>query len=94
MRIKLRKGTCKPKIFPIKFLATSCADKTPKEFCIDKPMKWPSGDRANFKFHEETEAILNEQINMELKTFYHYLSMVIQKINIFILSYLVLFKYI
>ncbi|XP_043525813.1 soma ferritin-like [Frieseomelitta varia] len=74
-KIKFHKGTCKPKIFPIKFLVTSCADKTPKEFCINKPMKWPSDDRANFKFHEETEAILNEQINMELKAFYHYLSM-------------------
>ncbi|CAD1468605.1 unnamed protein product, partial [Heterotrigona itama] len=73
--VKLRKGTCKPKIFPIKFLATSCEDKTPKEFCIDKPMKWPSGNRANFKFHGETEAILNEQINTELKAFYYYLSM-------------------
>lgn len=38
-------------------------------------MKWPSGEPANFKFHQETEAILNEQINAEFKAFYHYLSM-------------------
>ncbi|CAL7936849.1 unnamed protein product [Xylocopa violacea] len=45
------------------------------DLCIDKPMKWPSGKPANFKFHQETEAILNEQINAELKAFYYYLSM-------------------
>ncbi|XP_076641178.1 soma ferritin-like [Halictus rubicundus] len=38
-------------------------------------MKWPSGKPAKFKFHEETEAILNAQINAELKAFYYYLSM-------------------
>lgn len=39
-------------------------------------MTWPNGNPAKFKFHEETEAILNEQINAELKAFYYYLSMV------------------
>lgn len=68
---KLYKGICKPKLFLAKFLATSCKD----EFCIDKPTKWPSEKPANFKFHQETETILNEQINTELKAFYHYLSM-------------------
>ncbi|XP_018307678.1 soma ferritin-like isoform X1 [Mycetomoellerius zeteki] len=45
------------------------------EMCIDKPTKWPSGRRANFDFHEETEAAMNEQINVELMAFYYYLSM-------------------
>ncbi|XP_018343501.1 PREDICTED: soma ferritin-like [Trachymyrmex septentrionalis] len=45
------------------------------EVCIDKPTKWPSGERANFDFHEETEAAMNEQISVELKAFYYYLSM-------------------
>ncbi|XP_072755817.1 soma ferritin-like [Anoplolepis gracilipes] len=46
------------------------------EMCIDKPMKWPkNGKRTNFNFHDETEAIINEQINVELKAFYYYLSM-------------------
>ncbi|XP_018397668.1 PREDICTED: ferritin, heavy subunit-like [Cyphomyrmex costatus] len=43
--------------------------------CIDKPTKWPSGKRVNFDFHEETEAAINEQINVELMAFYYYLSM-------------------
>ncbi|XP_011878104.1 PREDICTED: ferritin, heavy subunit-like [Vollenhovia emeryi] len=43
--------------------------------CIDKPIKWPSGKRTNFDFHEETEAAMNEQINVELMAFYYYLSM-------------------
>ncbi|XP_076676256.1 ferritin, heavy subunit-like isoform X2 [Andrena cerasifolii] len=38
-------------------------------------MKWPSGKPANFKFNEETESVLNDQINAELKAFYYYLSM-------------------
>lgn len=46
------------------------------ELCIDKPMAWPSGKRSGFDFHDETEAAMNEQINVELKAFYHYLSMV------------------
>ncbi|XP_029662051.1 soma ferritin-like [Formica exsecta] len=45
--------------------------------CIDKPTKWPSGKRSNFDFHDETEAAFNEQINVELKAFYSYLSMLI-----------------
>ncbi|XP_018307680.1 soma ferritin-like isoform X2 [Mycetomoellerius zeteki] len=40
------------------------------EMCIDKPTKWPSGRRANFDFHEETEAAMNEQINVELMAAY------------------------
>ncbi|XP_053973279.1 soma ferritin-like [Hylaeus volcanicus] len=55
--------------------ATSCSDKKSNGSCINKPMEWPSGNLAKFKFHEETEAILNEQINAELKAFYYYLSM-------------------
>jgi len=43
--------------------------------CIDKPTKWPSEKRINFDFHEETEAAMNEQINIELTAFYYYLSM-------------------
>ncbi|XP_071562747.1 soma ferritin-like, partial [Temnothorax nylanderi] len=43
--------------------------------CIDKPIKWPSGKRISFDFHEETEAAMNEQINVELMAFYYYLSM-------------------
>ncbi|XP_012542821.2 soma ferritin [Monomorium pharaonis] len=46
-----------------------------EEVCIDKPMKWPSGKRAKFDFHEEIEAVMNEQINVELMAFYYYLSM-------------------
>ncbi|OAD62516.1 Soma ferritin [Eufriesea mexicana] len=38
-------------------------------------MKWPSGKPTNYKFHQETEDILNVQINAELKAFYYYLSM-------------------
>lgn len=44
--------------------------------CIDKPLEWPTGKRAHFKFHEETEAAMNKQINAEFKAFYYYLSMV------------------
>nr|XP_003700940.2 PREDICTED: ferritin, heavy subunit-like isoform X2 [Megachile rotundata] len=54
-------------------LLSSC--KASDQFCIDKPMKWPSGNLAKYKFHEDTENILNEQINIELKACYHYLSM-------------------
>ncbi|XP_014612406.1 PREDICTED: soma ferritin-like [Polistes canadensis] len=43
--------------------------------CIDKPMEWPTGKRSHFKFHEETEAAMNKQINAEFKAFYYYLSM-------------------
>lgn len=46
------------------------------ELCIDKPMKWPSDKRSGFDFHDETEAAMNDQINVELKAFYYYLSMV------------------
>ncbi|XP_043253542.1 soma ferritin-like [Colletes gigas] len=52
-----------------------CSDGKSNQFCINKPMEWPSGNPAKFKFHEETEAILNEQVNAELKAFYYYLSM-------------------
>ncbi|XP_039302815.1 ferritin, heavy subunit [Solenopsis invicta] len=45
------------------------------EACIDKPIKWPSGKRISFDFHEETEAAMNQQINVELMAFYYYLSM-------------------
>nr|XP_012222244.1 PREDICTED: ferritin, heavy subunit-like [Linepithema humile] len=38
-------------------------------------MKWPSGKRSNFDFHNETETAMNDQINVELKAFYYYLSM-------------------
>ncbi|XP_031834903.1 soma ferritin-like [Nomia melanderi] len=54
--------------------ASSCPGEK-SDRCIEKPMKWPSGRPAKFKFHEETEAILNAQINAELKAFYYYLSM-------------------
>ncbi|XP_076302117.1 soma ferritin-like [Lasioglossum baleicum] len=73
--IQLSKKICNPTIFPAKSLSTSCTIKTSDEFCIDKPMKWPSGKPANYKFHQETEDILNAQINAELKAFYYYLSM-------------------
>ncbi|XP_043669485.1 soma ferritin-like [Vespula pensylvanica] len=43
--------------------------------CIDKPLEWPTGKRAHFKFHEETEAAMNKQINAEFKAFYYYLSL-------------------
>ncbi|KAK2587096.1 hypothetical protein KPH14_002862 [Odynerus spinipes] len=43
--------------------------------CIDKPLEWPTGKRTSFKFHAETEAAMNEQINTEFKAFYYYLSM-------------------
>ncbi|XP_033211628.1 soma ferritin-like [Belonocnema kinseyi] len=43
--------------------------------CSDKSSKWPSGVKANFKFHSETEAALNEQIKAEFTAFYYYLSM-------------------
>ncbi|XP_034171970.2 ferritin, heavy subunit-like isoform X1 [Osmia lignaria lignaria] len=56
-------------------LLSSSTGKTSEQFCIDKPMKWPSGKPANYKFHEDTENVLNEQINSELKAFYYYLSM-------------------
>lgn len=57
--------------------STENADCVPAdESCIDKPMKWPSGKRSNFDFHNETETAMNNQINMELKAFYYYLSMV------------------
>lgn len=52
-----------------------CTEST-DELCIDKPMKWPSGRRSNFDFHNETETAMNDQINAELKAFYYYLSMV------------------
>ncbi|XP_011690350.1 PREDICTED: ferritin, heavy subunit-like [Wasmannia auropunctata] len=45
------------------------------EVCTDKPIKWPSGNRISFDFHEETEAAMNKQINVELTAFYYYLSM-------------------
>ncbi|XP_019885024.2 ferritin, heavy subunit-like [Camponotus floridanus] len=38
-------------------------------------MKWPNNKRSGFDFHNETEAAINEQINIELKAFYYYLSM-------------------
>ncbi|CAK9825876.1 Ferritin, heavy subunit [Anthophora retusa] len=69
------KEPCNSKVLSAKLLATSCSDKKSKSPCIDKPMKWPSGKPANFKFHEETETILNAQISAELKAFYYYLSM-------------------
>lgn len=53
------------------------------EACIDKPIKWPSGKRISFDFHEETEAAMNQQINVELMAFYYYLSMV----NVVFLSF-------
>ncbi|XP_019888602.2 ferritin, heavy subunit, partial [Ooceraea biroi] len=43
--------------------------------CIGKPMKWPSGKKSHFDFHNETESAMNEQINVESKAFYYYLSM-------------------
>lgn len=46
------------------------------EMCIDKVMKWSNNKRSGFDFHDETEAAMNEQINIELKAFYYYLSMV------------------
>lgn len=46
------------------------------DVCIDTPTKWPNEKRINFDFHEETEAALNDQINVELMAFYYYLSMV------------------
>lgn len=50
--------------------------------CIDKPLEWPTGKRAHFKFHEETEAAMNKQINAEFKAFYYYLSMVRKEYDI------------
>jgi len=52
------------------------SDNNEMNFCIDKPMKWPHEKRIHFDFHNETETAMNEQINVELKAFYHYLSMV------------------
>lgn len=46
------------------------------EMCIDKVMKWQNNKRNDFNFHDETEAAINEQINIKLKAFYYYLSMV------------------
>ncbi|XP_076235868.1 ferritin 3 heavy chain homologue [Calliopsis andreniformis] len=74
---------CKPRkpnlgALPGKFYSTCDTDNKcnkSDKVCIDKPMKWPSEKPASFKFHEETETIFNEQINAELKAFYHYLSM-------------------
>ncbi|KOC66888.1 Ferritin heavy chain [Habropoda laboriosa] len=73
--ITFHKEPCNSKILSAKYLATSSSDEKSKGFCIDKPTKWPSGKPANFKLHQVTEAILNEQINAELKAFYYYLSM-------------------
>ena len=44
--------------------------------CGHKPGRWPTGKKVNFKFHSETEALFNQQINAEFKAFYYYLSMV------------------
>ncbi|XP_048511843.1 uncharacterized protein LOC125501069 [Athalia rosae] len=44
--------------------------------CDGTPGRWPTGKRANFQFHPETEAVMNKQFAMEMKAFYYYLSMV------------------
>lgn len=44
--------------------------------CDGKIKKWPSDNKIQYNFHPEIEAALNQQINMEFKAFYNYLSMV------------------
>ncbi|XP_044019328.1 soma ferritin-like, partial [Aphidius gifuensis] len=43
--------------------------------CDGKIKKWPSDNKTQYNFHPEIEAALNQQINMEFKAFYNYLSM-------------------
>ncbi|XP_012288155.1 ferritin, heavy subunit [Orussus abietinus] len=64
-----------------RFFSSGCKDKGSKS-CPEitksnagNQPAWPSGHRISFQFHPETEAILNEQLNVELKAFYYYLSM-------------------
>ncbi|XP_046486673.1 soma ferritin-like [Neodiprion pinetum] len=43
--------------------------------CGSPPGPWPTGNRVNFRFHPDTEAIMNRQFATEMKAFYYYLSM-------------------
>ena len=73
-----RNNTFKLQCQKDKFYGTECPkNSSSKEpICTEKPSKWPSGVKTNFKFHPDTEAIMNEHINAEFKAFYCYLSMV------------------
>ncbi|XP_043289563.1 soma ferritin-like [Venturia canescens] len=53
----------------------NCNSSNPGDYCDGKEVKWPTGNRITFNFHPETEASFNQQINLEFKAFYYYLSM-------------------